>query len=132
MCFILFGSSKDLKLGTLIPAFQFLYSILYKKECTLIKNWIHFSIYINYIFVIIFKSAKREDILKAPEKYCTKMQMIYIYLYCINRLTPFFSHKLSIRDSFDRSSITTCTQPCRYCPLWAQGGPHGFKTRLLG
>ena len=24
------------------------------------------------------------------------------------------------------------TQPYRYCPLWAQMGPHGFKTRLLG
>ncbi|RVW88871.1 Transposon Tf2-8 polyprotein [Vitis vinifera] len=28
--------------------------------------------------------------------------------------------------------VTTHTQPCRYCPLWAQRGPHGFKTRLLG
>ena len=25
----------------------------------------------------------------------------------------------------------TRTQPCRYCPLWAQGDPHGFKTRYL-
>ena len=28
--------------------------------------------------------------------------------------------------------VTTRTQPCRYYPLWAQDGPHGFKTRLLG
>ena len=28
--------------------------------------------------------------------------------------------------------VTTLTQPYRYCPLWAQEGPHGFKTRLLG
>ena len=28
--------------------------------------------------------------------------------------------------------VTTRTQPYRYCPLWAQEDPHGFKTRLLG
>ena len=28
--------------------------------------------------------------------------------------------------------VTTHTQPYRYCSLWAQGGPHGFKKRLLG
>ena len=31
-----------------------------------------------------------------------------------------------------RIYVTTRSQSCRYCPLWTQGGPHGFKTRLLG
>ena len=26
--------------------------------------------------------------------------------------------------------VTTRSQPCRYCPLWTQRGPHGFKTHL--
>ena len=29
-------------------------------------------------------------------------------------------------------NVTTRAKSCRYCLLWAQGGPHGFKTRLLG
>ena len=28
--------------------------------------------------------------------------------------------------------VTTRSQPCRYCLLWTQKGPHSFKTRLLG
>ena len=32
----------------------------------------------------------------------------------------------------DWGTITTRTQPCRYCPLWVQGSPHSFKTCLLG
>ena len=27
--------------------------------------------------------------------------------------------------------VTTHTQPCRYCPLWAQEGPHGLKRVYL-
>ena len=27
--------------------------------------------------------------------------------------------------------VTTRTQPCRYCPLGAQRGPHCFEMRLL-
>ena len=28
--------------------------------------------------------------------------------------------------------VTTCIQPCRYCPFWTQRDPHCFKTRLFG
>ena len=46
-------------------------------------------------------------------------------------MTNHLPRYLVLKNTIGRGKcVTTRTEPCRYCPLWAQGAPHDFKMRL--